>query len=132
MKYETIIFIFIIVLFTSNSCTNKNIEVSEETEKICLEKKYNGSYKINLTRKCKDSYGLKYWGEVRLEINQCVLSVNDLFGANLQWEPDNIERWKTLSGVVDREGRISGSMNLQVYTWGQISKLIWLCYSKML
>jgi len=116
--------ILLIVILSLSSCTIKTIEVDDETKKICRGKKYNGSYKINLIRKCKDSYGSKPWGEANLEINQCVLSVNDLFGANLQWEPDNVKRWKSLSGVVDKEGRISGSMYLKVLTSGQTSKLL--------
>ena len=105
-------FIFALLIFNI-SCTNKIIKVDDETKKICQEKKYNGSYKLNLIRECtKGTAAL--WGEVNLEINQCVLSVNDLYGAVLIHEPDRLENWKTLSGVVDSKGRISGTVFLRI------------------
>ena len=107
------ILVVIIILTISASCTNKNIEVDEENLKICAEKKYNGTYQINLIRKCEDQYGPMKWGEANLEINKCVLSVNDLYGAFLEHEPDRVDKWKTLTGSVDKKGRISGKVFLK-------------------
>ena len=107
------ILVVIIILTISVSCTNKNIEVDEENLKICDEKKYNGTYQINLIRKCEDPYGPIKWGKANLEINKCILSVNDLYGAFLMHESDKVDKWKTLTGSVDKKGRISGKVYLK-------------------
>jgi len=107
------ILVTIIIFTISISCTSKNMEVDEETLKICAEKKYNGTYQINLIRKCEDPYGPIKWGKANLEINKCILSVNDLYGAILEHEPDRVDKWKTLKGKIDRKGRISGRIYLR-------------------
>ncbi len=107
------ILVTIITLIISISCTSKNIVVDEENLTICAEKKYNGTYQINLIRKCEDQYGPMKWGEANLEINKCILSVNDLYGALLEHEPDRVDKWKTLTGSVDKKGRISGKVYLK-------------------
>ena len=61
------ILVVIIISTISASCTNKNIEVDEENLKICAEKKYNGTYQINLIRKCEDQYGPMKWGKANLD-----------------------------------------------------------------
>ena len=85
------ILVMIITLIISISCTIKNIVVDEENLTICAEKKYNGTYQINLIRKCEDQYGPKKWSEANLEINKCILSVNDIYGVLLEYEPYRVD-----------------------------------------
>ena len=118
------ILVVIIISTISASCTNKNIEVDEENLKICAEKKYNGTYQINLIRKCDDQYGPIKWGEANLDINKCILSVNDLYGAFLEQEPDKVDKWKTLTGSVDKKGRISGKVYLKPFKKSNESKYL--------
>ena len=89
--------------------------VNEETKTVCNSRDFNGTYEVNLVRQCKSPNADKPedWGSVTMEINDCILGVNDLYGATLKAEPMNVETWKTLKGVVDKEGRVSGIVFLK-------------------
>ena len=109
MKIFIHIFVLITLFFVS--CTTKIIEVDDATKKICRDKNYNGIYEINLVRLCSD--GPNEWGTVKMNVNNCILSVDDLYGAHLYFESDNLDRWKSLTGKIDKQGRISGSVYLK-------------------
>jgi len=110
--------IFFVVGLLS-ACVSNTYTVNEETKNICNSRGFNGTYEVNLVRQCKSPNNQEEWkspedwGSVNMEINDCILGVNDLYGATLKAEPMNVETWKTLKGAVDKEGRVSGIVYLK-------------------
>jgi len=107
--YLTIFF----VLGLLSACVSNNYTVNEETKSVCNTRGFNGNYEVNLVRLCTSNNNPEDWGSVTMEINDCILGVNDLYGATLKAEPMNVETWKTLKGFVDKEGRVSGMVYLK-------------------
>ena len=107
------IFLLIFYLLILGSCSYKNNLDIEEIKKNCELSNMNGIYEIELIRFCDGDSESTEWGNVKMNLDNCVLSVDDLYGANLYAEPDNLDAWKSLKGKIDKKGRINGSIYLR-------------------
>ena len=110
--YQLILVIISILLF---SCSNKNIDITENNKKICESNNYNGLYNLRLTKDCNDDVGEHDFGSARLNIDECLLSVKNTFGASFRADPSNLDNWKTLNGYVSSEGEILGNIYMRPY-----------------
>ena len=107
MKKNILLLIILSILFAALSCKT-SFEVDIETQKICKQRNYDGDYIFEAWRKERNGDEIIRMGQASVVIEKCILSVPDLFGADLR--TDDVEKWLGLKGLVNKRGKVRGQV----------------------
>ena len=121
LNHVIILLALIICLFFVSSCVTTYI-ADEETQKICIEKKYDAEYRVTLFRKQFGKTEEERIGQATLTIDKCLLSINDTRDATLN--TGDVSLWESMKGIVEADGELSGKMRLVVLFGKPDSKAI--------